>query len=109
MLLRQRLKKYCSDYLPTMGEKMLRYRQSSLWLLSVGSILFKSFSRFLVITFKASVSFEISGKFWGHTGPGESALLIPIQFEGVTGGMNLSLPTGGIAYGIPVATNVNVN
>jgi hypothetical protein len=76
---------------------MLRYKQSSLWLRRYGSSRFKYSILPLGILFKASVSLEMSGNFWGHTGPKWSAIFTPDHNAPVTGGMNLRFPVGGDA------------
>ena len=56
------------------------------------------FKRPWVIILNASVSLLILMIFWGQTDPNEWADLVPgDQVGGVTGGMNLSFPIGGLA------------
>ena len=50
----------------------------------------------------AAVSFRVSGKIWGQTGPKWVAERISLQGVTVTGGMNLNDPIGGAANGMPL-------
>jgi hypothetical protein len=84
---------------------MLRYKQSSLWLRRYGKRRFRYSTLPLGILFNASVSLEMSGNFCGHTGPKCSAIFTPDHNAPVTGGINLRLPVGGDAYGIPRNTS----
>lgn len=80
---------------------MFIYKQSSLWFVSNGNNFSKYNSRPLGNSNKASVLFPISGGRWGQTGEKESARRVLLHMDGVTGGMYLRDPKGGVAYGTP--------
>ena len=87
---------------------MLRYRQSSLWLLNSGINIRRYSYLARGICFKASDSLARIASiscgvvsFWGQTGVCRLASRTPRQCVGVTGGMNLRPPVGGVAYGTP--------
>jgi len=84
---------------------MFRYKQSSLWFRRYGVKRWRKSNLLLDMRFRASVSFDMSGRRCGQTGANWSAILTPDHIAPLTGGMKRRLPTGGAAYGMPLYTS----
>lgn len=82
-------KKTNLSYLPCIGEKIFKYKQSSDWFCKKGNKRLRYSSRPLGIFSNAAVSFNIFGSRCGHTGLNLSAILIPSQGSAARVGANL--------------------
>lgn len=78
---------------------MFKYRQSSLWLRKSRCKMSSSCNRQFPNKLPEG---KCGSAFWGQTGGAEWAARTPLQCAELTGGMNRNLPTGALAYGIPV-------
>lgn len=82
-------KKTNLSYLPCIGEKIFKYKQSSDWFCKKGNKRLRYSSRPLGIFSNAAVSFNIFGSRCGHTGLNLSAILIPSHGSAARVGANL--------------------
>ena len=92
-------------FLPLNGAYTFKYKQSSLWFFSCGTICLRALNLPFPMFCKAADSFLIWGGCWGQTGPNSTACLTFLHFVAVTGGINLSDCIGGAAKGIPRNTS----
>lgn len=78
-----------SFYLPCIGEKIFKYKQSSDWFCKKGNKRLRYSRRPLGIFSNAAVSFNIFGSRCGHTGLNLSAILMPSHGSAARVGANL--------------------
>lgn len=79
----------------------MRYKQSSDCEVSSLKLRLISAARPELSLAPLEVVFDTSGMFWGQTGRNRFARSVSFQGATVTGGMNLRLPRGGVAKGMP--------